>query len=190
VDFAQFAAFIYPSYPVRLAHPLLFSLLQMVWDHSDSNGYAENMTDNPLPDTPAHKVLMQVAYGDHQVTNWAAAVEARTIGAQRYTPTIDKSRLNSPDGDPFYGIPAIKSYPFDGSAIVFWDSGPVRDNGSKGTAPPPLINVPDQAGQDPHELPRSDKDARRQKSAFLKPGGKVINVCGNHPCYDDDYKGP
>jgi hypothetical protein len=37
-------------------------------------------------------------------------------------------------------------------------------------------------GQDPHENPRSTPAARDQKSAFMEPGGKVINVCGTGPC--------
>ncbi len=42
------------------------------------------MTSHPLPDTPSHTVLMQIAYGDHQVSDYAAALEARTIGASVY----------------------------------------------------------------------------------------------------------
>jgi hypothetical protein len=37
------------------------------------------MSSNPLPDTPAHQFLMNVAFGDHQVTNFQADVEALTI---------------------------------------------------------------------------------------------------------------
>ena len=33
------------------------------------------------PGTPAHQVLMQIAYGDHQVSMYSGAVEARTVGA-------------------------------------------------------------------------------------------------------------
>ena len=35
----------------------------------------------PLPNTPAHHVLFQLAYGDHQVSNLAGENEASTIGA-------------------------------------------------------------------------------------------------------------
>ena len=38
---------------------------------------------------PAHHVLLQMAYGDHQVSNLAGEVEARTIGAQVHTPELD-----------------------------------------------------------------------------------------------------
>ena len=47
------------------------------------------MTTHPLPDTPSHTVLMDIAYGDFQVSMWAAAAEARTIGASAYEPALD-----------------------------------------------------------------------------------------------------
>ena len=37
-----------------------------------------------------------------------------------------------PEVTPYYGIPAIPAYPFDGSAVVIWDSG---------NPPPPIGNV-------------------------------------------------
>ena len=38
---------------------------------------------------------------------------------------------------PYYGIPAIPAYPFDGSAVVIWDSG--NPAPPTGTMPPPEI---------------------------------------------------
>ena len=34
------------------------------------------MTDHPYPNTPPHQVLFHAAYGDHQVANILAEVEA------------------------------------------------------------------------------------------------------------------
>src|SRR5699024_8867521 len=79
-------------YPHRLERPLILGLMQMLWDRSDADGYAQFMTDNPLPGTPPHEVLMQAAWGDHGVSNWAANVQARTIGGRRHAPTVDKVR--------------------------------------------------------------------------------------------------
>ena len=53
VDFDEFAAVLYPSYPDELSRPLMLSLIQMLWDRGEPNGYAHRMTDNPLADTPA-----------------------------------------------------------------------------------------------------------------------------------------
>jgi hypothetical protein len=187
-DFDPFAAVLYKAYPSELERPLIISMLQMLWDRGDSDGYAEHMTGHPYPNTPAHKVLMEMAFGDHQVTNWAAEVEARTIGARLRTPALDPGR--SPEVQPYFGIPAIGSFPYDGSALVVWDIGPTRNGGAQGTDPPPLGEVPDRGGQDPHEAPRSEPLNRLQKSDFLQAGGTVVDVCGAHPCYAWGWTGP
>ena len=46
----------------------------------------------------------------------------------------------------------------------------------------PLDNTPTHLGVDPHGDPRYTVAARRQKSEFLKPGGRVIDVCGGGFC--------
>jgi len=171
VDFNTYAQILYKAYPDELERPLLLGLIQVLWDRGEANGYAQHMTTDPLANTPPHHVLMQVAFGDHQVANVAADVEARTIGAATPNPPVAPGRF--PDGTPLYGIPRITSFPYDGSAIVYFDSG---------TPPPPTQNVPNDAGKDPHETPRNDPAAREQKSAFLQVGGKVIDVCGARPC--------
>ena len=80
---------LYDNYPNELERPLILSMVQMLWDRGEANGYAHHITTDPLADTPAHKVLMHVAFGDHQVTNVAADVEARTIGASTNVPSLD-----------------------------------------------------------------------------------------------------
>ena len=39
------------------------------------------MTKDPYVNTPPHEVLFHVGFGDHQVANVSAEVEARTVGA-------------------------------------------------------------------------------------------------------------
>jgi hypothetical protein len=80
-----------------------------------------------------------------------------------------------PDKVPYWAVPAIGSYPYNGSAMVVWDSG---------AAVPPLTNTPPAEGRDPHSDPRNSPDARRQKAAFLSGAG-VIDVCGGAPCTAD-----
>ncbi|MFL5892922.1 MAG: hypothetical protein ACJ75I_09305, partial [Solirubrobacterales bacterium] len=87
VDFEDYATILYPSYPDESERPLLLSMIQMMWDRGEPNGYANHMTSDPLPRTPAHKVLIEMAYGDHQVSNVATEVEARTIGTPLRRPT-------------------------------------------------------------------------------------------------------
>ena len=171
VDFALYAAVLYPAYPDELTRQLLLSLIQMLWDRSDPNGYAHHMTDDPLPNTPPHQVLLHSAFGDHQVANVSTEVEARTIGAHIHTPALAPGRHS--DVDPYFGIAAIPSYPFNGSALIIWDSG---------AATPPIENVWPTVGSDPHGHPRASVIGRQQKSDFLQTGGMVTDVCSGIPC--------
>jgi hypothetical protein len=170
---------LYDNYPNELERPLIFSLMQLLWDRGEANGYAHHMTTDPLPNTPPHDVLLHVAFGDHQVANVAAEVEARTIGAPVYQPALDPGRHWELDGSSaLFGIPSIPAFPFDGSALVYWDGGPLGFPG--GTATPPNENIPPRPpeyGADPHSYPRSDIKARAQKSDFLAIGGVGRNYC-------------
>jgi hypothetical protein len=171
-DFAQYSAILYPAYPNELQRPLLLALIQMLWDRSEPNGYAHHMTSDPLPNTPPHQVLMHVAFGDHQVSTVGAEVEARTIGAYIHQPAIAPGR--NPDVTPYYLIPAVPTDPFDGSAMVVWDSG---------AATPPITNTAPMVGFDPHGDPRNSPLARTQKSDFLDSAEPAfIDVCGGVPC--------
>jgi hypothetical protein len=119
---------------------------------------------------------MHVARGDHQVAPAAADIMARTIGARtNRTPLARGARQ---DKTALYGIPRIGSFPYAGSAIIYWEPG-----GGLARVPlQPLDNRPFHRGVDPHGDPRFTAAARRQKSAFLQPGGRVIDVCGGSFC--------
>ncbi len=193
VDYDSFAGLLNGAYTDPLERPLLFSLIQMLWDRGEPDGYAHRMTTNPLPGNPAHTVLMNIALGDHQVTNFQSDVEARTIGASTHTPILDPGRW--PDNDILWNVPAISTYPFNGSAAIYGDIGPVRANPSPpptniGVPPPPFTNTPNRLGEDPHGAPRGAPSALQLISDFLKPTGAVTNVCGPSPCYAGGYTGP
>jgi hypothetical protein len=162
---------LYDNYPNELERPLLLSLIQLLWDRAEANGYAHHMTTDPLPGTPAHDVLLHVAFGDHQVANVTAEVEARTIGASVRWPALAPGRHT--DVDPYYGLPRFDTYPAGGSAFVIWDTG---------IPAPPITNTPPREGRDPHGAPRASPAGRLQKSEFLRAGGGVIDVCGGAPC--------
>jgi hypothetical protein len=184
VDFARYGTVLYNSYPDVSTHPVILHLMQQLWDRGDPDGYAAQMTSDPLPDTPWHVVLMQIAYGDHQVSMYAAAVLARTIGASAHEPALDLGTDRGRDRNLLFEIPPIARYPFHGSAIVVWDSGPGR------VQPPPLTNLPPadtSTNTDPHEDVRNSPAARAQKSAFLEPSGAVIDTCAGKPCHTSVY---
>jgi hypothetical protein len=182
----SYACPLYASYPNQLERQLIFSLMQQLWDRGEANGYALHMTDDPLENTPAHTIILDGALGDHQVAQVSAEVEARTIGASTRPTPVDPDR--SFDVEPLFGIPRIGAYPFSGSVIELWDSGPMRDGGA-GTPVAPVGNIPPRDGHDPHEEPRNTVAARRQKGEFLKPGGTVQDFCDGAPCYSRGWKG-
>jgi hypothetical protein len=152
----------------------------MLWDRAEADGYAQHMTTNPLPNTPAHQVLMIEAFGDHQVANVATEVEARTAGARVWTPAIAAGR--STDVTPMWGITPLTAsqLPYTGSVLVLWDYG---------TPAPPTQNLPPsgpQYGIDPHGLgarePRVGGQQRhrlvadrlRQRHVRRVVGGEVL----------------
>jgi len=191
IDFDTYAQVMYNAYPDELERPLVLSLIQLQWDRAEANGYAHHMTSDPYPNTPPHEVNLSMAYGDHQVTNWATYVMARTVGARLRTPALEPFRRQ---GDEFFGIETIPSFPTGGSQLLVSDVGPLRQVGdlTKGTPPPPIGNVPNREGVDPHGPDASEQMwARAQVGAFLRPEGEsqFIAVCDDHPCYLDDWDG-
>jgi hypothetical protein len=170
VDFDPFYGVFQPNYPDRVERTITIGLAQMLWDRGEANGYAAHLTDAPLPGTPPHRVLLQVALGDHQVAPVTAEVQARTIGAAAHRPAYAPGRTADVEG--LWGIPSI-TYPWAESALVVFDSGaPV----------PPVENLPPRTGEDPHGDPRADVQANVQKSEFLKVDGRVVDVCNAAPC--------
>ncbi len=179
---------LYQAYPDELERPLVFSLMQLLWDRGEANGYAQHMTTDPLPNSPEHRVLLHPAFGDHQVANVAAEVEARTIRACAHRPALFAGR--SPDAEPLFGIRTLGDPACEKSGITYFDTGPVRDNGANGTPAPPTANVPPREGNDPHSAPRNDPVGRTQKSDFLRTGGGLTDICAPLPCFAGGFTGP
>jgi hypothetical protein len=194
VDFDTYAQIMYNAYPDELQRPLILSLVQLLWDRGEADGYAWHMTSRPYANTPPHEVILSMAHGDHQVSNWATLVEARTVPDVRVrTPIVEPFRQQ---GDEFFGIPPITSFPATGSELLVSDVGPLRtlaDGSTKGTPPPPVDNVPNREGVDPHGPDASEQVwARAQIGSFLRPDdqSQLIAVCDDHPCYLDGWNGP
>lgn len=169
IDFDPFRAVLDPAYPSAADRALGLQLIQMLWDRGEANGYLQHLVDDPYADTPEHRVLLHVALGDHQVTNIATEVQARTLGLSVHRPVYADGRTTA--ANPWFGLPALE-YPFDGSGVVMWDSG---------AALPPDENQPSREGADPHGDPRNTPAAIEQIVAFLTTG-QIIDVCGDDPC--------
>lgn len=192
VDFSSYFAVLDKAYPDRIDQEIGYGLLQMLWDRIETDGYAQHLTTNPYPNTPKHQVVLDVAFGDHQVANVTSEMEARTIGAKIRQPALASGR--HPDTKPFFGLTAPKSYPTSDSLLIYWDSG---------TLAPPEANITPAASDaftaacgpltkdqreadakcaDPHEDPRRAPGTIRQKDAFFRPDGKAIDPCDGKPC--------
>ena len=182
-------------------------MMQLLWDRGETNGYAHHITSDPLANTNAKQMLMQAAFGDHQVANITAEVEARTIGASIYKPALDPGRHW--ESNPFMQIPGIDFgaapfTPFTGSALVYYDGGPVSyfndgvgeaviectnnpaspvplANTCQGSGVPPNDEVPPRPqngfGEDPHGYPRRSVDGLQHIERLPRPEDGFILPC-------------
>ena len=176
VDFDPFGAVLERSYPDRLQRPLLLSLIQTLWDRGEPNGYAWHMTDDPLPNTPPHKVLQILSFGDHQVANVATEVEARTIGShirRRRRPRAG-TPTSRPTTDPAdRPLPVRRGRRPGGLGHRSAAGRPRHARRRRSTAPPAL-------GVDPHDLViESEPPVRRQIAEVTCSGSaaRLIDVC-------------
>lgn len=89
VDFDTYAQIFYNAYPAGLDQQFVLSLIQMLWDRSENNGYAETLAPGKnLPGVPPKRVLLHPGFSDHQVTITTAEVMARTIEAGVHCPAV------------------------------------------------------------------------------------------------------
>lgn len=192
VDFDEYFTVLRNAYPSAVDQAIIYPLLQMLWDRAESAGYAQHLTTDPYDGTPQHQVVLDVAFGDHQVAQVSAEVMARTIGAAVRGPALADGR--HPDAEPFFGLDVITDFPTDRSVLIYWDSG---------TLAPPAANITpresdawtttcstlaedewkaDPQCADSHEDPRRAPGSIEQKNRFFRPDGRIIDPCDGEPC--------
>ena len=168
-DYRPFQALVDQSYPDKAEQQLGYDLVQMLWDRAEADGYAEQMTGG-LPGTPSHQVLLEEAFGDHQVANVATETEARTMGARLHEPALAPGR--SLEAQPFWDLSSLRT-PSTGPALFVWDTG---------VPAAPLTNAPPTVGPDPHDVtPRTFPAFWAQMHTFFTTG-RVVDPCAGHPC--------
>lgn len=171
VDFDLYELFLDQSYPDPFVQLTALSLIQMLWDRGETNGYAQHLTSNPLPRTPRHEVLLLGAVGDHQVSEFSLQTEARTMGARAHVPLAGPGREHGGERD--FALPPIPVYPWRRSAYFLWDTGAELS---------PLDNVPPRVGHDPHDDTPKINEVQELKSGFMNQDGLIVDVCEGLPC--------
>ena len=160
VDFGDFFTVLRNTYPDPIDLQVVLALIQTMWERSEPSGYTHHIRQ-PLPNTPAHEVLLNVAIGDHQVSTLGAHVMARSIGGVVNMTPVNRS---------IWGIEEAAG-PHTGSAMVEFDFG---------LPPEPTTNVPMNEGDDPHGGPRKLAAANASMNKFFREG--VVETFCDGPC--------
>lgn len=192
VDFDGYGALLYSSYPNSFDQSFILSLIQMLWDRGETNGYANHMRDPSAfaalgHPTPGHEVILHPAYGDHQVADITPEVMTRSWNGTIHRPVAEEGRRWGENPYP------LMRDAVDGqseSVLVVWDIGPLNPDNedNPGTGVPPPTNRPPREGRDPHSDPRASVAGGVQRRAFLHDK-TYLNVCGPRPCYARGYVG-
>jgi len=187
---------LYDNYTNKAELPVIFGIMQLLWDRGEGNGYVHTMNpaNAPLENTNAHSVLLGVANGDHQVANATALVEARTIGAKLYSPSVVAGRSWS---DEFFGVSTLDPPFANQNTIVFYDGGPAGwispSTSKEGSKVAPLENVPPRPewgyGGDPHGYPRASADGINQAASFLDGTGVPTCAAVSKYCFSNGWDG-
>lgn len=190
VDFDGYGGVLYTAYPNSFDQSFVLSLIQMLWDRGESNGYINHLRrpqafaalGHPTPD---HEVMLNVAFGDHQVADLTAEVMTRSFDGTIHMPATEPGR--SSNVNPHALMRPAQNGQSE-SVTVFWDIGPLNPDNpdNPGTATPPAFNSPPFDGRDPHSDPRAEIAGGIQRQAFLREH-RYQDVCGGRPCFARGY---
>jgi hypothetical protein len=173
VDFQSYRGLLNNALPDARDAEMYLDLIQQFWDRVEPVGYSPMLTPgDTASNTPAHRVLMHAAIGDHQVTTLGAHMLAREIGAVNLKP------LNRD----IFALDSIDGTVSTGSALVEF---------SYGLAPVPTMNLPPdcaiskvacasatQYDDDPHDTVRSEPDAMKMADTFFRTGNIAATCDG------------
>jgi hypothetical protein len=171
VDFDTYKLVLDTAYLDPFTQLISLSIVQMLWDRGETNGYAQHLAGRPLPHTRRHTVLLLGAVGDHQVSEFALQVEARTIAAAGHVPYVGPGREFG--GEHGFGITPIPRYPWKRSAYFLFDTGAELS---------PLENTAPRTGHDPHDDTPQIPAVQALKDTFWHRHGYVTDVCAGGPC--------
>jgi hypothetical protein len=160
------------AYTDPVERVLAIQTSQLLWDRGENQGYAQHLTADPYDGIDAKPVVLIGAFGDHQVSNVATDVFARTIDAAIHRPALRDGRTEQVE--PYWGIRAIGANTTTEPAYVMWDYG-TRES-------PPVNLPPNEAeyGRDPHGAGSEEPGVLAQALLFLLSGNLIVGCDG--PC--------
>jgi hypothetical protein len=172
VDWTQYEAILKIGYgDDAIVRQLFLNLIQMKWDRAEPSGFATYLQKDMLPNTPAHHVILHVARGDHQVSNFGAYLLAREIGAK----LLVSNDPALPVYEDVFGLEQLSAPATDESAVVQYDFG---------LPPIPAVNNAADVGCDPHDRVRVLDPSFDQEDTFFRTG-EITWTC-NGACNCDD----
>ncbi len=152
-------------FPSPLDQQKFVALSATALDPIDPGTWAPHVLSDTLPGSPpSRKLLLQAGLGDASVANLATQAHARSLGLALLEPTPG----------PVWGLPGVAG-PYDGSALCEWDFG-VEPPLPGYLAEPPLRDSP------VHPALWAQDTAMDQIDRFLRPDGRIEQVCGEGPC--------
>lgn len=166
-DFVDLFAIIKVRYVRGLDRISLMPALQLLWDRMEPSGYLDSVWQDPLPNTPAHRVIIQYGLADAQVTWLGAHTMARSVGASIFQSNVREGN------ETLFGFDVVPDSAnlTSGSLIMGWDFNMPEV---------PFINIPPNSSHDTHEMTRRTLTAQAQKHLFYTTGG-IVNTCKG-PC--------
>ena len=170
---------LYANYPNELERPLIFSLMQMLWDRGEANGYAHHMTRRPAPE---HAGRTPCCCTRRSATTRSPTSRPRSRRAR--SARTSASRRSTPGG-------TATSTRTSASR----QSRPIRSTArrsSSGTADrrPRRRTKRRRARRRPAQPPAQHGRPRAlQKSEFLQPGRQGRRRLRPAPCYANGYTG-
>jgi len=166
-DFSTLFAVLRLRYPHQLDAISMMAIMGALWDRAEPGGYLRAISDDPLPGTPAHRVIFQHGLADAQVSWLGVRYASFSTGAAVFASNAGQGNESLAH---FRTVPD-NAVVTSGNVAMTWDFG----------APSwaaPLVNMPPVNDTwDSHEGPRRQATSQAQMAEFFATG-RITNTCG------------
>ncbi len=171
VDFEAFFLVLRGIYSDGAQLQLGMDLMQQLWDNAEPDGYVPYISQDPLPGTPVHNVLIHDAIGDQQVTPLGAHFIARSVGARNLEATNRE----------LFGIPDAPSG-FTGNGLCEYNFWLPASQSPLTNVPPPTLALDGGTEADPHGALRQLSSAQDMADQFFRTTVVSQTCADGGPC--------